>query len=133
MQKIHYYVSKFVIFLLICTPTLLNATLSFNGLISPESGTTLIYADNPSELVALGSSEKANYEASELACTPPTITGTTPASRCGTGTVTLGATSSTGTINWYAAATGGTRLLFHPLQPIMLMQLTIAQQHQEQL
>ncbi len=42
--------------------------------------------------------------------TIPTITGTTPASRCGTGTVTLGATASAGTINWYAAATGGASL-----------------------
>lgn len=40
----------------------------------------------------------------------PTITGTTPAARCGTGTVTLGATASAGTINWYAAATGGSSL-----------------------
>jgi|GEM_PF-1172360 len=40
----------------------------------------------------------------------PTITGTTPASRCGTGTLTLGATSSAGTINWYSALTGGTSL-----------------------
>jgi len=40
-------------------------------------------------------------------CTPPTITGTTPATRCGTGTVTLSATPSAGTINWYTAATGG--------------------------
>ncbi len=40
----------------------------------------------------------------------PTITGTTPASRCGTGTVTLGATASAGTINWYAAAAGGASL-----------------------
>ncbi len=39
--------------------------------------------------------------------TLPTITGTTPASRCGTGSVTLGATASSGTINWYAASTGG--------------------------
>ena len=37
----------------------------------------------------------------------PTITGTTPASRCGTGTVTLGATASAGTINWYANSSGG--------------------------
>jgi len=43
-------------------------------------------------------------------CVPPTITGTTPASRCGTGTVVLGATASAGTINWYAAATGGVSL-----------------------
>jgi trimeric autotransporter adhesin len=33
---------------------------------------------------------------------------TTPATRCGTGTVTLGATADAGaTINWYSAATGG--------------------------
>jgi hypothetical protein len=38
----------------------------------------------------------------------PTITSTTPASRCGTGTVTLGATASAGTINWYSTLTGGT-------------------------
>jgi len=42
--------------------------------------------------------------------TIPTITGTTPATRCGSGTLTLGATPSAGTINWYAAATGGTSL-----------------------
>ena len=42
--------------------------------------------------------------------TIPTITGSTPASRCGTGTVILGATASAGTINWYAAATGGSSL-----------------------
>jgi len=40
----------------------------------------------------------------------PTITGTTPASICGTGTVVLGATASAGTINWYSAASGGTSL-----------------------
>ncbi|MDP2335268.1 MAG: SdrD B-like domain-containing protein [Bacteroidota bacterium] len=40
----------------------------------------------------------------------PTITGTTPGSNCGTGSVTLGATASSGTINWYAASTGGTSL-----------------------
>lgn len=37
----------------------------------------------------------------------PTITGTTPATRCGTGTVNLGATASAGTINWYTASSGG--------------------------
>lgn len=39
----------------------------------------------------------------------PAITGTTPASRCGTGVVNLAATANTGaTLVWYAAATGGT-------------------------
>ncbi|WP_165352482.1 hypothetical protein, partial [Flavobacterium anhuiense] len=40
----------------------------------------------------------------------PTITGVSPASRCGTGEVTLGAEASAGTINWYAASTGGVSL-----------------------
>ena len=41
----------------------------------------------------------------------PTITGTTPNSRCGSGTVTVGATASTGaTIRWYATSTGGSIL-----------------------
>jgi len=40
----------------------------------------------------------------------PTITGTTDGSRCNTGTVTLGATASAGTINWYASAMGGALL-----------------------
>jgi hypothetical protein len=43
-------------------------------------------------------------------CTNPTITGTTAGSRCGSGSVTLWATASAGTINWYSAATGGTSL-----------------------
>ena len=41
----------------------------------------------------------------------PSITGTTPATRCGEGTVTLGATGSAGTtLNWYASASGGASL-----------------------
>lgn len=40
----------------------------------------------------------------------PSITSTTPASRCDTGTVTLQAVASAGTINWYDAPTGGNLL-----------------------
>lgn len=40
----------------------------------------------------------------------PTFSSTTGASRCGTGTVTLQATTAAGTINWYAASTGGASL-----------------------
>ena len=40
----------------------------------------------------------------------PSISGTTPGSRCGQGTVNLSATASTGTISWYSTATGGTAL-----------------------
>jgi hypothetical protein len=38
----------------------------------------------------------------------PTITSTTPASRCGAGTVTLMAKSSAGKVNWYSSLTGST-------------------------
>jgi len=40
----------------------------------------------------------------------PIITSTTPASRCGTGSVQLQATSNAGTISWFANATGGAAL-----------------------
>ncbi|MBA4134569.1 MAG: hypothetical protein C0525_07580, partial [Flavobacterium sp.] len=40
----------------------------------------------------------------------PSITTTTPASRCDSGTVTLGATASSGTISWYNVSAGGTSL-----------------------
>lgn len=40
----------------------------------------------------------------------PVITGTTPASRCGTGSVTLMATANAGTLNWFNVATGGTAI-----------------------
>jgi len=41
----------------------------------------------------------------------PAISGTTPGSRCGTGTVALAAAGSPGTsLSWYAAQTGGTAL-----------------------
>jgi PKD repeat protein len=40
----------------------------------------------------------------------PSAPTTTPAARCGTGAVSLGATASAGALNWYAAAAGGTSL-----------------------
>jgi len=42
-----------------------------------------------------------------VASTVPTVTTTTPASRCGTGTLSLGATASAGILNWYSTSTGG--------------------------
>ena len=59
-----------------------------------------VIGSNPS---TTGSDNGTNLTINAL----PAITGTTPASRCGTGTVALGATASTGTINWYTALTGG--------------------------
>jgi PKD repeat protein len=40
----------------------------------------------------------------------PSLTSTTPGSRCGSGTVSLSASSSIGTISWFSAASGGTAL-----------------------
>lgn len=40
----------------------------------------------------------------------PTVTSTTPASRCDAGTLTLSATPSAGSLNWYSTQTGGTSL-----------------------
>jgi hypothetical protein len=42
------------------------------------------------------------------ACIPPTITATTPATRCGSGAVTLNAVASQGTISWFTSSSGGT-------------------------
>jgi hypothetical protein len=40
----------------------------------------------------------------------PTISNTTPASRCGNGTVNLSATGSVGTLHWFNTETGGTQV-----------------------
>jgi hypothetical protein len=40
----------------------------------------------------------------------PTISSTTPASICGSGTTVLGANAASGTLNWYAAVSGGASL-----------------------
>jgi hypothetical protein len=70
------------------------------------SSTTTYYVDATSN----GCTTPSRTPVAATIKTIPTITSTTPASRNGTGTVTLGATASAGTINWYDAATGGTSL-----------------------
>jgi len=45
----------------------------------------------------------------------PAVTGTAPGTRCGLGTVTIGATASAGAIlNWYTAASGGSPIATGP-------------------
>ena len=82
------------------------ATISGTGLVtSISAGTTIItYTINTN--AGCSSSVNTTFNVG----TPTTITSSTPASRCGNGTLTLGAGTSAGTINWYAAATGGTSL-----------------------
>ena len=69
------------------------------------SGTTNYYVDATSSGCTSG-----RTTVTATVNTIPTISGTTPSARCGPGTVTLGATASAGTINWYAAPTGGSSL-----------------------
>jgi hypothetical protein len=54
----------------------------------------------------------ANSTVITVTVTPlPTITSTTPASICGSGTAVLGAITANGTLNWYSAASGGSSLI----------------------
>ncbi len=76
------------------------ATVNSSGVVTGVSaGTSIITYRNSSNMQA---------RLTVTVNATPTITGTTPNSRCGTGTVTLGATASAGTINWYTASSGGT-------------------------
>lgn len=95
-----------------------------NGTISNFAGNGSVYsldvtASAPGAVsinVVLGVAEDAAGNTNTSAAfnityvVPPTITGTTPGSNCGAGSVVLSATASSGTINWYSSATGGTSL-----------------------
>ena len=85
-----------------------STTNSINATVASSGGTISVTPYNS----ATGCT---NYTASSQSVavtvnTTPTISGTTPNSRCDLGTVTLGASASAGTINWYAAASGGSSL-----------------------
>ncbi len=74
---------------------------------TPSIGsTTTYYVD----ATAGGCTTASRTSVTATVTATPTITGTTPAGTCGTGTVNLGATASAGTINWYAASSGGASL-----------------------
>lgn len=77
------------------------------GFTTPTIATTTSYYVDATD----GGCTTASRTAVTATVTPtPTITGTTPAGTCGTGTVNLGATASAGTINWFAASSGGSSL-----------------------
>lgn len=78
---------------------------SGNSFTTPNiSATTTFYAEASTSLVGCS---PVRIPVIATVSPLPEITGTTPDSRCGTGTVTLGATASAGNLNWYAAPTGG--------------------------
>ncbi|MEY3433400.1 MAG: hypothetical protein RL131_1336, partial [Bacteroidota bacterium] len=103
-----------------------NTPTSGTGAWSVVSGTATITSTSSATTtitgITAGTGATLRWTISSSGCTPstddvvltnnsvPTISGSTTGSRCGTGTVTLGATASAGTINWYAAATGGSSL-----------------------
>ncbi len=107
------------------TPSTPN-TLSPSGSFVMPSGVTGIplrmrvrsaYADVPSASEACSNSIGSGYGETENyfviltgGCTNPTISSTLAASRCDIGSLTLEATPSAGTIDWYADATGGSSL-----------------------
>ncbi|TCJ15845.1 T9SS type A sorting domain-containing protein [Flaviaesturariibacter flavus] len=83
------------------SPSMLN-TLT----VSPTASTTytVVVTDVNGTVASTGNTFTVNV-------TNPQVTGTTPASRCGTGTVVLGASAAPGEIiTWYSALTGGTVL-----------------------
>jgi hypothetical protein len=57
-----------------------------------------------------GTTISTNNSASVTVNSNPTITATSPGTRVGTGTVTLGATASSGIISWFATLIGGSAL-----------------------
>ncbi|MEN9998528.1 MAG: hypothetical protein RI922_1518 [Bacteroidota bacterium] len=62
-------------------------------------------------IVTSGACSAATSNVVTVTVTPlPTISTSLPGSNCGTGTVLLGATAASGTINWYSALTGGSSL-----------------------
>lgn len=71
---------------------------------TPALNTTTIYYVE----VVNGGCNSARTAVNATISAVATITSTTPASRCDTGTLTLNATSNIGTLNWYNAPTGGT-------------------------
>ena len=75
---------------------------------TPSISTTTTYYVSATDGTCTSASRTAI--AATVTNTLPTITGTTPASRCGAGTVALSATASAGTISWWAASTGGVAL-----------------------
>lgn len=85
-------------------------TGSFSTVVLPNSGNTTITITNLATSSCSNGLLLFNSATVNVAATP-SITGTTPGSRTGTGTVLLSATASAGTISWFDTDTGGTALV----------------------
>lgn len=85
--------------------TFLNNTSIYNPIATAVNATT-----NYTVLVTNTTTGCSNTQNVNLTYSNPSLSSTTPASRCGAGTVVLGATGTGTTLNWYNVATGGTLL-----------------------
>ena len=95
-----------------------NATGSIRWFALPEGGTALIVNSSTYTTPVLTETTLYYVSVSNLGCTSarvavpavinakPTITSSTPGSRCGAGDVEVSATASAGTVKWYADADG---------------------------
>ncbi len=80
------------------------------GLTSQLSSSNSLSSSNYYVTQTASGCESPSLTVAVVVTTNPTISSTTPGNSCGTGTVTLSANPSAGTLNWYAASTGGTSL-----------------------
>lgn len=81
----------------------LGGTAFATGTSIPVSGASFTYYVEAISNGCVSNRVAVNYTNNPI----PTITSVTPGSRCDAGTVTLGATTDIGTVNWYDAPTGG--------------------------
>ena len=98
-----------------CNATLLNLvpsiTLSEGATIAPVSGVSQNFTTPVTYTVTAEDGVTTQAWIVTATVINPEITSTTPATRCGEGTVTLNATANTGSdILWYDVSTGGTAL-----------------------
>ena len=83
------------------------------GLISPPDTVSLVAADSGVQYrvsLRCGTTVVATSNTVTIGVNNPSVTSTTPGSRCGFGTVSLSAAGTLPVLYWYDASTGGTRL-----------------------
>lgn len=88
--------------------TAVQNTLLRMRVIGESSGSITASKRSCSSPYVVGDIEDYGVYIKPVACAAPSITATSGASRCGTGAVTISATASAGTVNWYATSSGTT-------------------------
>lgn len=88
--------------------TAVQNTLLRMRVMGESSGSITAAKRSCSSQFVVGDIEDYGVYIKPVACAAPSITATNGASRCGTGTATITATASAGTISWYATSSGTT-------------------------